>query len=679
MGKKTKRTRKDRDGTAATTSAPAGTPAGGHGPRDEEIVPGSYEPRAWAVFLLLVVLLFGLGASIYMTRHHELTIYGPEGTHIVGCEESSTVNCDLVNTSEWSEFLGVPIALYGIPTYLLLGFLAVVGLIRKTRRPLGYAFSISILTVIYSIFLFYISKVELHFVCLWCLRMYGVNFAAFVLLWLAARSSPVVLVTDTRRDFLRWPPLLWATVAVFVVVTGVSVGIQKAYRAHLMGAEEAPLPEVKASSRVTKVGGETMAEDQPGTVPVKSWSVKTEDGNVGTLTLRPDDIWKGNPKADVVLVEFADFECGFCKRFSSELKRFYEAYGDKVLMVFRFYPMDPTCNPGVKNRRHRHACLAAKAGICAREQRKFWAFHDLVFKNQHKLDLPALRQYADRAGLDLTQFDACMRSQEAAAKVHQHGVDGKNLDIHGTPRLYINGKRYMGPRTAEAVARQVEKLLGTTPEEARKTAAALRNVVKRVEPIPDDVPPMRHIQYGPLSFYIDTFEASIQDGKAVSGKGNVPAYNVNWFEAKKACEAAGKRLCTEREWLAACQGALPIDDDHNGRYADDMIEGTAYPYSDFHRRGACWDGHHNDPSKRPVYTGSFPACVSRDGVYDLTGNMEEWVGESPDKALLMGGAFDTREDKARCYRPNDTFGPGFAHIRTGFRCCKDAPPEPTPR
>ena len=46
------------------------------------------------------------------------------------------------------------------------------------------------------------------------------------------------------------------------------------------------------------------------------------------------------------------------------------------------------------------------------------------------------------------------------------------------------------------------------------------------------------------------------------------------------------------------------------------------------------------------------------------------VGETPEKAVLMGGAYDTPKDKARCYRANDTFGPGYANKRTGFRCCQ---------
>jgi formylglycine-generating enzyme required for sulfatase activity len=163
----------------------------------------------------------------------------------------------------------------------------------------------------------------------------------------------------------------------------------------------------------------------------------------------------------------------------------------------------------------------------------------------------------------------------------------------------------------------------------------------------------------------------------VSGKHNVPAIRSSFFSAKAACEAAGKQLCTEAQWIAACQGAAPIDDNGNGQVADDLIEGTAYPYGDFHEPGRCWEAKINPklepgqaPPFRPVYTGEMPACVSPAGVYDLTGNMEEWVGTSPENAVLLGGAFDTPDDKARCYRRNDTFGAGYANVRTGFRCCK---------
>jgi hypothetical protein len=88
----------------------------------------------------------------------------------------------------------------------------------------------------------------------------------------------------------------------------------------------------------------------------------------------------------VAVVMFGDLECGYCKRSSAELSRLEATYGVRVLFVFKHFPMDPACNPGVKNRKHKNACDAAKASVCAQQQGLFWPFHDLAYKNQHLLD-----------------------------------------------------------------------------------------------------------------------------------------------------------------------------------------------------------------------------------------------------------------------------------------------------
>ncbi|MBM4367413.1 MAG: thioredoxin domain-containing protein, partial [Deltaproteobacteria bacterium] len=378
--------------------------------------------------------------------------------------------------------------------------------------------------------------------------------------------------------------------------------------------------------------------------------------------------WTGNRDAKVAVVMFGDLECGYCKRSSAELARLEATYGDRVLFVFKHFPMDPACNPGVRNRKHRDACAAAKASVCAKEQGVFWSFHDLAYKNQHQLGAEYLRTYAVDAGADGARYDACLAS-DAPLEVVRHDAEvGASLDIHGTPRIFINGKLYRSGSSAEVMARAIEVALGASAEDAAKAAAAMHDAKEAVLPVPADVPVVRDVAFAALTFKIDTFEAAIVDGAAVSGRHNVPALRVTWYDAKAACEKAGKRLCTEAEWVSACQNARAEDDNKNGQFGDDMIEGTAYPYGDFHDDNRCWDDKEGEKF-RPVYTGELPGCVTPTGVYDLTGNVEEWVGDSAEHAALMGGAFDTSEDHARCYRRNDTFGAGYAAPRTGFRCC----------
>jgi protein-disulfide isomerase len=621
--------------------------------------------RAWALWALVPLLLGGIGASVYMSRHHETQLYGGaayQGEALVGCAEAEGVNCDIVNTSAWSELFGVGLFTWAVPFYVLAILLAVRGA-RGDRPSRALLTALGVGATLFSVFLFYISKVELGYVCLWCMRLYVLNAAML--------AAP--LVAGVRRSDLPLLADLGLPAATYGAAAAVAIGGQLLYREQLK--VESGAVEIAQVADVETVG---FQKDPTGDAPTLSFDVTTEDGNPAKVTVHPGDAWKGNPAAKVAIVEYGDFECGYCKRAGFELRRIYEHYKDDVVFVFKHFPMDPACNPGVKNKKHAEACQAALASSCAQQQGSFWAMHDLMYKNNHQLRSEHLLAYAEKIGLHKDQFIACMREGKGKDDVVADATEGQALEIHGTPRIWINGQLYRAGQSAEQMAAAIEKELGRTGADAAAGISSLREQgAARPTAIPDGVPEMQKIEAGGLKFMIDTFEAAIVDGKAVSGKHNVPAIRSSFFSAKAACEAAGKQLCTEAQWIAACQGAAPVDDNSNGQVADDLIEGTAYPYGDFHEPGRCWEAKVNpklepgqSPPFRPVYTGEMPACVSPAGVYDLTGNMEEWVGTSPETAVLLGGAFDTPDDKARCYRRNDTFGAGYANVRTGFRCCK---------
>ncbi len=609
-------------------------------------------PKNWPLWILVALMVFGVGAGIYMTQHHEIQLYGDASMQgaLLGCVESEKVSCDLVNTSEWSELAGIPLFTLAVPVYLWIMGLAI-AVTRGRRELLWLIVGTGVLTSLHAIFLGYISVVELGKVCTWCMRLYAVNFATPIL---AILAGALAAEKPTTAHIGR-------PAAVFFALLLASVGVQKAYRSTLLEGT----PEIAAALPAV---AEPSKADNSGPAPALSWEVTTEDGNPATLAIHPDDAWKGPADATVAVVEFGDLECGYCKRAAGQLSRLYDAYGDRVAFVFKHYPLDPGCNPGVKNRKHRYACVAAEASVCAQEQGAFWAFHDLAYKNQHALDPESLVQYAVAAGVDKAEFEGCLRSGRAKAVVQADGAHGKEMETHGTPRIWINGKLYRSGSSAEQMAREIELALGTDAASANAKAREMRNSGNRVTPIPADVPDMVNVQGPNGAFKIDTFEAGLADSAATVGKHQVPAIRMSWFAARDACEAAGKRMCTEAEWLSACQGAPAIDDDKDGAFADDMVEGTTYPYDDLHQPGRCWDGR-PPTGFRPVYTGEMPGCVTKDGAYDMAGNVEEWVGDSPENAVLLGGAYDTTKDKARCYRRNDVYGAGYANRRTGFRCC----------
>lgn len=236
-------------------------------------------------------------------------------------------------------------------------------------------------------------------------------------------------------------------------------------------------------------------------------------------------------------------------------------------------------------------------------------------------------------------------------------------------------------------------------------------------PLPPPPPPacppeMAEVPGEGRSFCIDRYEAALElkgagvqrsawpgnepvDGKesqmvAVSRKDQKPQGYISGQQAARACENAGKRLCSASEWQAACRGP----------------EHTRYPYGDTRRAGVCNDrfdkptGHPvtrlfkqtkapgdkpkkmwspafmNDPrlhelSDTVAPTGSFEECTNGYGVFDMVGNLHEWVADP--KGTFLGGFFmDTRINGEGCEYRTTAHHFGYHDYSTGFRCCADA-------
>ncbi|NCG20603.1 MAG: hypothetical protein GWP91_16460, partial [Rhodobacterales bacterium] len=116
--------------------------------------------RISAMWMLVALMVFGIGASIYMTQHHEIQLYGDASVQgeLIGCVESQKVSCDLVNTSEWSELAGIPLFTLAIPVYLWILGLAI-AVIRGRKELLWVILGTGVLTTLHAIFLGYISVV----------------------------------------------------------------------------------------------------------------------------------------------------------------------------------------------------------------------------------------------------------------------------------------------------------------------------------------------------------------------------------------------------------------------------------------------------------------------------------------------------------------------------------------
>jgi protein-disulfide isomerase len=169
-----------------------------------------------------------------------------------------------------------------------------------------------------------------------------------------------------------------------------------------------------------------------------------------TVDVGPDDPYLGGANASVTLVEFSDFQCPFCLRVAPTLKQLHEAYGDRIRIVWKDFPLTAI---------HPDAFKAAEAGNCAREQGKFWEYHDVLFANQEALDPEALKDYAANLKLDTAKFNQCLDTAKYNDRVQESLKMGNGLGVQSTPSTFVNGRLVSGAVPYETFTRIIDEEL----------------------------------------------------------------------------------------------------------------------------------------------------------------------------------------------------------------------------
>ena len=172
---------------------------------------------------------------------------------------------------------------------------------------------------------------------------------------------------------------------------------------------------------------------------VAGGNVPTENTNVEMRTITSSDHILGNPNADLIIVEYSDTECPYCKVFHNTLKRVMNEYGKdgKVAWVYRHFPIDQL---------HSKARKEAEATECAFEQggnEKFWEYINTLYdttNSNNSLDASELPKIAKSVGLDVDAFNTCLSSGKYADKVEADYQDAIKAGGRGTPNSIIISK-----------------------------------------------------------------------------------------------------------------------------------------------------------------------------------------------------------------------------------------------
>lgn len=371
--------------------------------------PGS---RAW-FYIGLAAVVAAIGTHGYLTNYHFALKYGAAAADSI-CNVNATFNCDAAASSRYSELFGVPVALWGALTNLLLLVLGLMYPLTEDNRKAVARTNILLMAgfiAAVSIVMGVISVTALSQYCPFCILTYILSFIAFVGFWLGLPKPSKV---DGKYQLADAKGLV---VSAAVILFGGFI-----LNSGLRGKDGKQL-------------------DQMVKIFLREWQANPQ------LEITPvSPLIKGNtdPNAKMTIIEFADFRCGHCKTAAAPLDAFVKSHPEARLL-FHTWPLDGECNSAIQHS-NKTSCALSRAFVCASQKDKGWAAHDWIFARQEKMSgveavMSQMTEMSTELGLSWDEIKACMDSEATKTIVREQAELGKRLNIQGTPAIFVNGRQ----------------------------------------------------------------------------------------------------------------------------------------------------------------------------------------------------------------------------------------------
>lgn len=164
---------------------------------------------------------------------------------------------------------------------------------------------------------------------------------------------------------------------------------------------------------------------------------------------------RGPADGKVTLVEYGDYECGYCGRAEDTIRELIKQFGDDLTYVWRHLPLQDV---------HPNAQLAAEAAEAAGVQGRYWEMHDLMIDHQNAIGTSNLMEYAETVGLDAERFWDDLRGRVHSRRVTEDVESADVSLVTGTPSFFINGHRHEGAYDLETLSALVRRTLAARPK-----------------------------------------------------------------------------------------------------------------------------------------------------------------------------------------------------------------------
>lgn len=167
-----------------------------------------------------------------------------------------------------------------------------------------------------------------------------------------------------------------------------------------------------------------------------------------------DGISEGNISAKVKIIEFGCFTCPYTKKAESTMQQILAKYNGSIYYTFKPFPLP----------NHAFSKQAAMAVLCSARQGKEWELRGAIFEHQEECTADgtfAVKSLAEKAGLNMSQFNECYDKNQSAAELERYIQQGKDAHIYATPTFFINGKAIVGPKPIEEFENAIASAKGS--------------------------------------------------------------------------------------------------------------------------------------------------------------------------------------------------------------------------
>lgn len=384
--------------------------------------------RLWAVRLLA---LLGLGLSIWLAIIYYNVNYSKTALYSF-CAISEKIDCDGVAKTYYSQFLGIPLAWWGIFLYVFMLFMTIVDKIkwqsflaplRAFKSPLKYLSALGLISFAISMCLAWISYFKIEKICLLCFTTYFVDLLISVIATDFKAGGYIESFKTSFKDFIDGVNNYKTA---FIICLIAAIGFL-AYSETTFKF----IPHLKYHKSIKKY-----------------IDMKHNEYRITGNTL-------GDPNGKVKVIVITDFVCPMCRINNILIHRAVKEY--KNISVTHYnYPLDKACNKKMRTQMHPGACMMSQLAIAAKNQGHYWDMASELYDKKPK-KTQEIFDIAKSLGMDEKRFWIDAMSEETAQKLDSDLRFCETIKINATPTTIINGEKIVGLKRYEELVEILKK------------------------------------------------------------------------------------------------------------------------------------------------------------------------------------------------------------------------------